>query len=209
MSQAFRVSVPATTANIGPGFDCLGAALTRYNHFTFTPVPEPASLQIEVSGQNCDRVPTDASNLAYIAFQKFFQRLEQSVPGVHLRIELDVPLARGMGSSSTAIVGGILGANALAGEPLNPHALAELATAIEGHPDNVVPPCWGAVGWRRWTIREARLSVKSTGILTSSQFWWCLPLRFRRQKHEKCCHRFIRKRMPSTPWGTWDYYSRR
>jgi len=143
MSQAFRVSVPATTANIGPGFDCLGAALTRYNHFTFTPVPEPASLQIEVSGQNCDRVPTDASNLAYIAFQKFFQRLEQSVPGVHLRIELDVPLARGMGSSSTAIVGGILGANALAGEPLNPHALAELATAIEGHPDNVVPALLG------------------------------------------------------------------
>lgn len=153
MNRAFRVSVPATTANIGPGFDCLGAALTRYNHFTFAPLTTDEALKIEVQGQDCDRVTTDASNLAYMAFREFFQRLEQPVPAVNLRIELDVPLARGMGSSSTAIVGGLLGANAMAGEPLDVPSLAELATDIEGHPDNVVPALLG--GCRLATVNDA------------------------------------------------------
>ncbi|MEM9766610.1 MAG: homoserine kinase [Cyanobacteria bacterium P01_D01_bin.71] len=143
MGETFRVSVPATTANIGPGFDCLGAALTRYNVFTFMPLSGGIKLVIEVSGPDCDRVTTDATNLAYVAFQEFFQRLGKPVPAVHLHIELDVPLARGMGSSSTAIVGGILGANEIAGEPLDTAALARLATEIEGHPDNVVPALLG------------------------------------------------------------------
>lgn len=143
MDGTFRVSVPATTANIGPGFDCLGAALTRYNVFTFAPLSDQTKLQIEVTGPGSDRVTTDATNLAYVAFQKFFQQLGKPVPPVHLRIELDVPLARGMGSSSTAIVGGILGANAIAEDVLNISALAQLATEIEGHPDNVVPALLG------------------------------------------------------------------
>ncbi|NEQ47064.1 MAG: homoserine kinase [Leptolyngbya sp. SIOISBB] len=153
MNSGFRVSVPATTANIGPGFDCLGAALTRYNGFTFAPLTTADSLQIEVQGPDQDRVTTDASNLAYVAFQKFFQKINQPIPALSLRIELDVPLARGMGSSSTAIVGGILGANAMAGNPLDATALAELATAIEGHPDNVVPALLG--GCRLATVDDA------------------------------------------------------
>ncbi len=154
MSESFRVSVPATTANIGPGFDCLGAALTRYNRFIFTTsqLGDPP-LQIEVIGAERDRVPTDTSNLAYVAFYECFQHLDRPVPPVQIKIELDVPLARGLGSSSTAIVGGILGANALAGSPLQTADLARLATKLEGHPDNVVPALLG--GCRLATVNDA------------------------------------------------------
>lgn len=161
VSDRYLVSVPATTANIGPGFDCLGAALTRYNRFTFTRTTAP--LTITVSGMDSDRVTTDASNLAYVAFSEFFKQLDQPIPSVQIDIELDVPLARGMGSSSTAIVGGILGANALAGEPLDLAALAQLATDIEGHPDNVVPALLG--GCRLATVND-------TGAGTICQIPW-------------------------------------
>jgi homoserine kinase len=143
VTDSFLVSVPATTANIGPGFDCLGAALTRYNRFTFTRQPGDAHLTITVAGVEGDRVAPDASNLVYVAFCQYFQHLHQAVPGLQLHIELGVPLARGLGSSSTAIVGGLLGANALAGFPLDMVALAALATDLEGHPDNVVPALLG------------------------------------------------------------------
>lgn len=163
MNRGFRVSVPATTANIGPGFDCLGAALTRYNCFTFAPLSTADRLHIEVQGPGQEQVTTDTSNLAYVAFQQFFQTINQPVPALSLRIELDVPLARGLGSSSTAIVGGILGANAMAGDPLDPAALAELATAIEGHPDNVVPALLG--GCRLATVDDG-------GVATICEVAW-------------------------------------
>ncbi len=158
MSNVFQVSVPATTANVGPGFDCLGAALTRYNKFMFSQSEkENGFLQITVDGMGASQVSTDESNLAYVAFCEFFHALKQPIPGIHLHIELDVPLARGMGSSSTAIVGGVLGANALAGFPLGIDALAQLATRIEGHPDNVVPALLG--GCQLSTVDEAGRSM--------------------------------------------------
>lgn len=141
MSDAIRVSVPATTANLGPGFDCLGAALTRYNRFYFSGADD--ALIIEISGPERERVSTDRRNLVYQAFCQLFQRLDRPVPPIHLQIELGVPLARGLGSSSTAIVGGLLGANVLAGEPFSTTELAAIATEIEGHPDNVVPALLG------------------------------------------------------------------
>jgi homoserine kinase len=144
-----RVRVPATTANIGPGFDCLGAALTLYNHFQFTVLPRESNadgiptFHIKVEGLEAARVKTDAQNLAYSSFCSFFRMIEQPIPNVHLKISLGVPLARGLGSSATAIVGGILGANALAGKPLSQERLLYLAMAIEGHPDNVAPALLG------------------------------------------------------------------
>jgi homoserine kinase len=144
-----RVQVPATTANIGPGFDCLGAALNLYNHFQFTVLPEDAktegepTLQIEVEGLEAARVQTDDENLAYTSFCCLFRMLDLPIPNLHLKINLGIPLARGLGSSATAIVGGILGANALAGDPLSQERLLYLAIAIEGHPDNVAPALLG------------------------------------------------------------------
>ena len=156
MSEAFWVSVPATTANLGPGFDCLGAALTRYNRFRFAPGSD-ARLTINVQGAERDRVPTDESNLLYQAFCKAFEHLQQPVPPVQIDIELGVPLARGLGSSSTAIVGGLLGANAIAGNPIPRDHWADLATALEGHPDNVVPALLG--GCRLATVDDAGQNI--------------------------------------------------
>lgn len=144
MSTPVSVTVPATTANLGPGFDCLGAALTLYNHFHFTALDEaPGKVTIKVRGLEADRVVTDASNLAYQAFASYFHRQTLAVPAVAIAIDLEVPLARGLGSSSTAIVGGLLGANALSDRPLDQAALVDMAIAIEGHPDNVVPALVG------------------------------------------------------------------
>lgn len=137
---AVNVTVPATTANLGAGFDCIGAALTLYNQFSFTPETE---LSFSVTGAEAERVKTDESNLAYQAFVKFYEHIGQTPPPVHIEIELGVPLARGLGSSATAIVGGLVGANRLAGEPLGNVEVMNLAIALEGHPDNVVPALIG------------------------------------------------------------------
>lgn len=144
-----HVSVPATTANLGPGFDCIGAALTLTNRFEFTRLPERASnneqdrLRIEARGEGAEKITTDSSNFVYQAFCQLFSHLDQPVPPVQIKIDADVPLSRGLGSSATAIVGGLVGANALAGTPLDEEAIAALATDIEGHPDNVVPALLG------------------------------------------------------------------
>jgi homoserine kinase len=138
------VTVPATTANIGPGFDCLGAALTLYNQFQFSFLEAPSgTVNITVTGAEAARVTTDRSNLAYKAFAQVYERLQRPVPAVSIAVQLGVPLARGLGSSSTAIVGGLLGANHLAGQPFSPSDLVAIATDIEGHPDNVVPALVG------------------------------------------------------------------
>lgn len=136
------VTVPATTANLGPGFDCIGAALTLYNQFKFTRQNEGAVI-FSVTGKEAEKVVTDESNLVYQAFVKFYQYLQQIAPPVKIEIEMGVPLARGLGSSATAIVGGLVGANLLAGEPLSQSQIMELAIAMEGHPDNVVPALLG------------------------------------------------------------------
>ncbi len=143
---AVTVTVPATTANLGPGFDCLGAALSLYNRFEFSLRPSVGSeqpIQISASGPEAAQVKTDDSNLAYQAFRHLYQQIGQPVPPIQLAIHLAVPLARGLGSSATAIVGGLMGANALAGAPLGLEAVMDLVIALEGHPDNVVPALLG------------------------------------------------------------------
>ncbi len=136
------IRVPATTANLGAGFDCIGAALSLYNQFTWTKI-ETETLTIAVQGLEAARVNTDANNLAYQAFLKLYDRIHVTPPVIQLEIKLGVPLARGLGSSATAIVGGLLGANALAGNPLSPVEIRQLAIEMEGHPDNVVPALIG------------------------------------------------------------------
>ena len=138
-----HVSVPATSANLGPGFDCIGAAWTLANRFEFTRLPDHASLRIEATGIDADKISLGTGNYVYKAFCQLFEHVNQPIPPLHLKIEVAVPLSRGLGSSATAIVGGLVGANELAGQPLTPTALAALATELEGHPDNVVPALLG------------------------------------------------------------------
>jgi homoserine kinase len=152
------IRVPATTANLGAGFDCIGAALSMYNEFTFTPI-DSADLVIAVQGLEAAKVDTGASNLAYQAFLKLYARIDRTPPVIQLEIHLGVPLARGLGSSATAIVGGLLGANALAGNPLSQAEVMQLAIDMEGHPDNVVPALIGgcrlaATAANGWAIAD-------------------------------------------------------
>ncbi|WP_341731604.1 homoserine kinase [Microcoleus sp. EPA2] len=144
-TSTFTVTVPATTANLGPGFDCIGAALSLYNSFQFSLLEPSATekLKITVTGAEAAKVKTDDSNLAYVAFVKLYDRLNQSPPPVAIHIDMQVPLARGLGSSATAIVGGLVGANLLAGKPLSQVEVMQLAIELEGHPDNVVPALLG------------------------------------------------------------------
>jgi len=139
------VTVPATTANLGPGFDCIGAALSLYNRFQFSRLEPSATekLKITVTGQEAAKVKIDDSNLAYQAFIKLYAYLNQSPPPVAIHIDMQVPLARGLGSSATAIIGGLVGANELAGKPLSQVEVMQLAIELEGHPDNVVPALLG------------------------------------------------------------------
>ncbi|MBD2462779.1 homoserine kinase [Oscillatoria sp. FACHB-1407] len=151
MVNTVTITVPGTTSNVGPGFDCLGAALTLRNDFKFTPLQGEPECQIAVLGMEPGVIPggrsqsikLDSSNLVYQSFLKCYEYLEQSPPGVQIDMQVRVPFSRGLGSSATAIVGGLVGANALAGSPLTQDELVKLAIAIEGHPDNVVPALQG------------------------------------------------------------------
>lgn len=141
-----QVQVPATTANIGAGFDCLGAALTLYNQFRFTLAEADAPFfTLEVIGAEVEAKKLEATpdNLLYRAFAALYKKIDQPVPNIQIAIDLNVPLSRGLGSSATAIAGGVVGANALAGSPLSPAEVMHLAIDIEGHPDNVVPALLG------------------------------------------------------------------
>ena len=156
------IIVPGTTANLGVGFDCLGAALTIYNEFQFSLAEGKHDLTITVQGEEANRVATDKSNLVYQSSLKFYQHLDHVPPSVEITIKLGVPLARGLGSSATAIIAGLLGANQLAGNPLSDEEIRNLAIAIEGHPDNVVPALLG----------NCQLTVGETGNWQICEIPW-------------------------------------
>ncbi len=163
--QEITVIVPGTTANLGPGFDCLGAALSLSNKFKFEIIPEQETpVTFVVKGKDAETVTTDSSNLAYRAFVRLYEHLQQTPPNVKMEIELGVPLARGLGSSATAIVGGLMGANALVDTPLSLPEIMEIAIALEGHPDNVVPALLGG-------CRLAVQSSQNKSNLEVPLFW--------------------------------------
>ena len=153
------IEVPSTTANIGPGFDCLGAALDLTNEFTITRIEgssEAFELIMESTEGNHLRGGPD--NLFYRAAQRVWKTAGIEPVALEARVKLAVPPARGLGSSATAIVAGLVGANALMGFPLPKEKLLELAIDIEGHPDNVVPSLLGGLcltakaASKRWRV---------------------------------------------------------
>jgi homoserine kinase len=154
------ITVPATTANLGPGFDCLGAALALYNEFRFTRIE--SGLEIIPTGTEADRVSCDNTNLAYRAYCQVFAQLGEAPYPVRIEIGLGVPLARGLGSSATAIAAGIVGANYFLGGALSPAQIVALAVAIEGHPDNIVPALLGG----------CRLAADRDGVWSQCEVPW-------------------------------------
>lgn len=141
--SSITISVPATSANLGPGFDCLGMALTLRNTFTFT--VRPAGYDITITGEGADLIPRNASNLVLRAARVLCKHVGRDLPGLSLMQHSDVPAASGLGSSSTAVIAGLVGANQLLGTGLTRHQLLELAVEMEGHPDNVAPALFGGL----------------------------------------------------------------
>ncbi len=133
-----KVRVPATSANVGAGFDSLGLAVSLYNEFTF----EEAD-KLEIISLDGVLIPTGPSNLVYRSAKAVFDQLDIPMPGLRITQQNAIPMARGLGSSSSCIVAGILGANAMLGNKLTPRQMLTMATGIEGHPDNVAPAMLG------------------------------------------------------------------
>lgn len=138
------VRVPATTANLGPGFDCLGMALDLWNTATFREARR--SFTVRVSGEGADSLPQGRRNLVARGLLRLFKAAAAPLPhGLEIVCENGIPLGSGLGSSSAAILCGMLGANALLGGPFSDRQVLELATEMEGHPDNVAPALKGGL----------------------------------------------------------------
>ena len=142
------VRVPATTANIGPGFDCLGMALPLYNEITIEETVLPGTgIQINIIDESNEfetlSIPTDENNIVYKAVELLYNSIGQTPSELKISIKTQIPIAKGLGSSASVIVGGLIAANELLGRPADEQALLSIATEVEGHPDNVAPTILG------------------------------------------------------------------
>ena len=144
LNRTIRVRVPGTSANCGPGFDAIGVACTIYNDLELTLKGEEG-LVIEIEGEGAANIPADERNIVLRAIRTILKRAhrEDEVKGFHIRMTNHIPLSRGLGSSAAAIVAGLKAANALLGNRFSRRELLQMATNIEGHPDNVAPAIFG------------------------------------------------------------------
>lgn len=134
------VYVPATSANLGPGFDCMGIALDLWNEIHAAPADHTT---IAIEGYGEDFLPRDESNLIISAIGLVYRRFGQAVPPLSIQMINRIPIAAGLGSSAAALVGGLMIANHLLDEPLNSAQILRIAVEDEGHPDNVAPAFLG------------------------------------------------------------------
>ena len=143
--NTIRIAAPATTANLGPGYDCLGMALDIWNTVEVEPLPDGATPSVNVSGEGAGELEAGPGNLVYRSMEFLYRELGRSMPPLRVHCENDIPLARGLGSSAAAIAGGLAAANALSGSEFAPRDLLEMAATIEGHPDNVAAAVMGGL----------------------------------------------------------------
>ncbi len=146
IGRRVSVQVPATTANLGPGFDTLGLALAYYDNLEVVAVTEPG-VSVEVRGVGAGEVPTDGSNLVVRSIAHAFEYADQPLPGLRLVAHNRIPHGRGLGSSGAAIASGIMAAKGLLQGivDFDSATLLRLATDLEGHPDNVAPALFGGL----------------------------------------------------------------
>lgn len=141
--MSIQVKVAATTANLGPGFDTLGMALSLYNEVSLE--RSDSGLQIEIEGFGKGEIPNNDENLIWKAMEKVFEKQGVADKNFHLKMKNEIPLSRGLGSSASTIVAGLLLANEVCNRPYGLDELLILATEMEGHPDNVAPTLLGGI----------------------------------------------------------------
>lgn len=138
------VRVPATTANLGPGFDSLGLALDLWNKCTFTLVED--GIHVSITGEGAGRLPTNARNKMVQAFLHLYRRLGKPDPtGLEIDCDNAIPLGSGLGSSAAAILSGLMAANAFLGQPFTSHDILGIANELEGHADNAAAALYGGL----------------------------------------------------------------
>ncbi len=141
MTELVTIRIPATTANLGPGFDCLGMSLDMWNQVEVRLAKSPA---LRVKGEGAGSLSTGRGNLIYRAAERYFREMGLPAPSLSINCQNQIPLARGLGSSSAAIVGGLLAASAVtAAKGQDRDLIWRLAVEMEGHPDNVTPALFG------------------------------------------------------------------
>lgn len=144
-----KMRVPATTANLGPGFDIFGAALSLYNEFEAEYVPKAKKTKFELKGEGKKILPKGEKNVLWKSMLETFKLLgcadKYNLKNLNITIKTGIPLSGGLGSSASAIIGGIALANALCGNKLSKAQIAQLGMKIEGHPDNIAPAVYGGL----------------------------------------------------------------
>jgi len=146
------VKVPASTANLGPGFDSLGMALSLFAWVSMAPAEKT---RITLVGDHLDGVATDKTNLVYEVAQSVFRKAGVDLQELDIGIRSDIPLTRGLGSSAAAIVGALVAANALIGNALSEDELFQMASGLENHPDNVGASLFGGIIAAAWDGERA------------------------------------------------------
>lgn len=141
--QTIKIKVPATSANLGPGFDVLGVALDLYNYLEVSIANEDKITYF--GSQSFESLPQGRNNLIHSSISKVFEKLKMEIPKLELKVEINIPTSRGLGSSSSAIIAGVFAGNLLTGEKLSKKELLDIANEIEGHPDNIAPCLLGGM----------------------------------------------------------------
>ena len=149
--------IPATVANLGCGFDCLGLALPLFNTVTVEETVLPGTrIDINIidkdNKNDISNIPRDKNNIVYKAIELLYNYIGQSPNELKISIMTEIPVARGLGSSASVIVGGLIAANELLGKPADDAVLLSIATEIEGHPDNIAPAILGGVVLSDWEL---------------------------------------------------------
>lgn len=143
MPAAVKVRVPATVANLGPGFDALGVAVQM--HLEVDIEPRRDSVDIFIEGEGAEQLPADETNLVIRSMNTFFDHVGRRPPGFAVHVKNPIPLGSGLGSSAAAVVGGLFAARAVTSQTVPQSEMIELATSLEGHPDNIMPAFLGGL----------------------------------------------------------------